>query len=66
MQVILNGRLSVHEKSVAKSRWSFKPVVLLYYNTDETLSHEAIRDARLHHRNICFAWLDLKKMRSAV
>ena len=25
-----------------------------------TLSHEAIRDARLHHRNICFAWLDLK------
>ena len=25
-----------------------------------TMSHEAIRDARLHHRNICFAWLDLK------
>ena len=23
-------------------------------------SDEAIRDARLHHRNICFAWLDLK------
>ena len=27
IQVILNGRLSVHEKSVAKSRWSLKPVV---------------------------------------
>ena len=25
-----------------------------------TLSHEAIRDARLHHRGICFAWLDLR------
>ena len=27
-----------------------------------TMSHEAIRDARLHHRNICFAWLDLKNV----
>ena len=25
-----------------------------------TLSHEAIRDARLHHQNICLAWLDLR------
>ena len=28
IQVTLNGRLSVHEKSVAKSRWSLKPVVV--------------------------------------
>ena len=27
IQVILNGRLSVHKNSVAKSRWSLKPVV---------------------------------------
>ena len=27
-----------------------------------TMSHEAIRDTRLHHRNICFAWLDLKNV----
>ena len=27
IKVILNGTLSVHEKSVAKSRWSLKPVV---------------------------------------
>ena len=27
-QCSLNGRLSVHEKSVAKSRWSLKPVVV--------------------------------------
>ena len=27
-QCIVNGRLSVHEKSVAKSRWSLKPVVV--------------------------------------
>ena len=27
IQVTLNGRLSVHEKSVAKSRWSLRPVV---------------------------------------
>ena len=25
-----------------------------------TLSHETIRDAHLHHQNICRAWLDLK------